>query len=262
MNTTTAAIRVELLKARRSRLPWVTAAAFTVAGAFGGLIMFILQDLRRARSLGLLGTKASLTGGIADWPAYFTLLAQTVAVGGALLFGLLVVWLFGREFSQDTVKDLLALPTARTTIVGAKFAVATAWSLLLACYLFVLGLLIGTVIGLPGWSAEGALHGLADLLVTTVLTVLLVTPFALAASAGRGYLAGVAAMIAAVFSAQVVALLGYGRYFPWSVPALYTQLAGPDRDPPGVLGFALVALVGVAGIVATAAWWRFADNDR
>ncbi|WP_326959560.1 ABC transporter permease [Amycolatopsis sp. NBC_01286] len=262
MSATTAAIGTELLKARRSRLPWVTVSAFTIAAAFGGLVMFILQDLRRARSLGLLGTKAALTGGTADWPAYFALLAQTVAVGGALLFGLIVVWLFGREFSQGTVKDLLALPTARTTIVGAKFAVAAVWSLLLACYLFALGLLAGAVIGLPGWSPAIALHGLAELLVTTVLTVVLVTPFALAASTGRGYLAGVAAMIAAVFSAQVVTLLGYGRYFPWSVPALYTRLAGPGGDPPGALGFTLVSLVGVAGIAATTAWWRQADHDR
>jgi len=183
-------------------------------------------------------------------------------VGGALLFGLVVVWLFGREFSQDTVKDLLALPTARTTIVGAKFAVATAWSLLLAGYLFGLGLVIGAAINLPGWTTGAVLHGLVVLFVATVLTVLLVTPFALAASAGRGYLAGVAALIAAVFSAQVVTLLGYGQYFPWSVPALYTQLAGPGHDPPGPLGHTLVALVGIAGIVATAAWWRHADQDR
>jgi ABC-2 type transport system permease protein len=83
-----------------------------------------------------------------------------------------------------------------------------------------------------------------------------------AASVGRGYLAEVAAMIAAVFAAQVIALLGYGQYFPWSVPALYTRLAGPDHDPPGTLGFVLVALVGIAGIAATAAWWRQADHDR
>lgn len=262
MSAATAAVRAELLKARRSRLPWVTVGAFTVVAAFGGLVMFILQDLGRARSLGLLGTKAALTGGTADWPAYFALLAQTVAVGGTLLFGLIAVWLFGREFSQGTVKDLLALPTARTTIVGAKFAVTAAWSLLLACYLFVVGLAVGAGIGLPGWSAGVALHGLGELLVSTVLAVLLVTPFALAASVGRGYLAGVAAMITAVFAAQVIALLGYGQYFPWSVPALYTRLAGPDREPPGTLGFALVALAGIAGVGATATWWRQADHDR
>jgi ABC-2 type transport system permease protein len=259
VSTATSAVRVELLKARRSRLPWVTFGAFTLVGGFGGLIMFILQDLGRARSLGLLGTKAALTAGTADWSAYFALLGQIVAVG---VFGLVVVWLFGREFGQGTAKDLLALPTARIMIVGAKFTVAAGWSLLLAGYLYPLGLLIGTVIGLPGWSAAVALTGLVKLLVTAVLTVLLVTPFALAASAGRGYLPGVAAMIAAVFFAQVIALLGYGRYFPWSVPALYTGIAGPDADPPGPLGFTLVVLVGVAGIAATAAWWRHADHDR
>ncbi|WP_233224018.1 hypothetical protein [Amycolatopsis sp. CA-128772] len=68
----------ELLKARRSRLAGVSALAFTVAAGCGGLVMFILQDPRRARAFGLLGTKATLTGGAADWPACFALLAQTM----------------------------------------------------------------------------------------------------------------------------------------------------------------------------------------
>ncbi|GLY44494.1 hypothetical protein Amsp01_105170 [Amycolatopsis sp. NBRC 101858] len=114
-----AAVWAEVLKARRSRLPWTTGLAFTIAAGFGGLVMFILQDVRRARALGLLGTKAALTGGTADWPGYFALLAQTIAVAGTLLFGLVVVWVFGREFSQNTAKDLLALPTPRAAIVAA-----------------------------------------------------------------------------------------------------------------------------------------------
>jgi ABC-2 type transport system permease protein len=257
-----AALWAELLKARRSRLPGVTVLAFTVAGLFGGLVMFILRDPGRARSLGLLGTKAELAGGAADWPAYLRLLAQIVAVGGVGVFGLVVVWLFGREFSQNTVKDLLALPVGRTTIVGAKFAVAALWCLALSLYLSVLGLPVGAAIGLPGWSPAVAVAGLAEILTTAAMTVLLVAPFALAASAGRGYLAGVAAMITAVFLAQVVAFLGYGGYFPWSVPALSTGLAGPDRDPPGVAGYVLVAMTGAAGVAGTAAWWRGADQDR
>jgi len=66
-------------------------------------------------------------------------------------------------------------------------------------------------------------------------------------------------MIVAVFLAQVVAALGYGHHFPWSVPALYSGLAGPDRVPPGLVGF---ALVGASGVVGTALWWRSADQDR
>jgi ABC-2 type transport system permease protein len=114
------ALWAELLKARRSRLPALTALAFTIVAVVCGLFMFILADPSRARALGLLGDKAQLSGASADWPGYLALLAQAVAVGGMLIYGMIAIWLFGREFSDHTAKDLLALPTSRTTIVAAK----------------------------------------------------------------------------------------------------------------------------------------------
>lgn len=255
-------LATELLKARRSRVPEVTALAFTVVALVGGLFMFILQDRERARSIGLLGAKASLAGGAADWPTYLSFLAQSTAVGGMIVFGLVEIWTFGREFGQHTVKDLLALPTPRVTIVAAKFVVVALWCLLLTAQLLVLGLLIGTVLHLPGWSADEVLTGLLRAGAVALMTVLLTTPVAFAACVGRGYLPGVGAMIAAVFCAQIVAALGYGRYFPWSVPALCSGLAGPGQPPPGALGVVLVVLTGAAGAVGTALWWRQADHDR
>ncbi|HEV2088756.1 MAG TPA: ABC transporter permease [Cryptosporangiaceae bacterium] len=262
MGELAAALWAETLKARRSRVPLVTVLAFTVAALVGGLFMFILQDPRRARSMGLLGTKAAVVGGDADWPGYFTMLAQTTAVGGLLIFGLVFVWTFGREFSENTVKDLLALPTPRTTIVGAKFGVATGWCLALAVQTYLLGLLVGAILGLPGWSPTVAVTGLANLLATAAMTILLATAFGLAASIGRGYLPAVGCMFVALFLSQIIAALGYGHYFPWSVPALFSGVAGPDRTPPGPLSYTLVLLVGLAAAVATAAWWRRADQDR
>jgi ABC-2 type transport system permease protein len=126
------ALWAELLKARRSRLPWLTAVAFAVVTVVCGMFMFILQDPARARALGLLGGKAQLSGASADWPGYLALLSQAVAVGGIMIYGVIAIWLFGREFSDRTAKDLLALPTSRTAIVAAKFTLAAGWALLLA----------------------------------------------------------------------------------------------------------------------------------
>jgi ABC-2 type transport system permease protein len=252
----------ESLKLRRSRLPWITTVAFTVAAAVGGLFMFILQDPDRARTLGLLGAKAQLAGGTADWPSYLSLLAQTVAVGGLLIFGLITIWVFGREFSDHTAKDLLALPTSRSAIVAAKFAVTATWCLLLAGQTALLGLLIGALLQLPGWSTAVALHGLARLLATAAMTVLLVATFALAASIGRGYLAAVAVMFLITFLAQIIAALGYGHLFPYSVPAIYSGISGPGHTPVGVTGYTLVVLVGGASVAATTRWWRDADQSR
>ncbi|MEU7749717.1 ABC transporter permease [Nonomuraea sp. NPDC049158] len=256
------ALWAELLKVRRSRLPWITALAFTIAALVCGMFMFILADPARARAFGLLGGKAQLSGASADWPGYLALLAQAVAVGGLGIYGLIAVWLFGREFSDHTATDLLALPTSRTAIVAAKFVIAALWALLLALLLAGLGLLIGTLLALPGWSAPVVGEGVARIVAAAALGALTTAPLALAASVGRGYLAAVGVLFGLIFAAQVVAALGYGAVFPWSVPGLYAGIAGPDQDPPGLAGLLLVAATGAAGVVTTARWWNHADHTR
>lgn len=257
-----AALWAELLKVRRSVVPWVTIAAFTVAGLVGGFFMFVLQDPDRARSLGLLGAKAQLAGGTADWAGYFAFTAQIAAVGGMLVFGLVIIWLFGREFSDRTAKDLLALPTARAAVVGAKLIVALVWCLLLAVQLLVISLVLGSWLGLPGWSAETAWNGVGTVFFTVTLTVALATTYGLAASVGRGYLPAVAVMFVSVFAAQVIAALGFGAWFPWSVPSLLSGVAGPEHAGPGAWSIAGVVLVGASASLATVLWWEHADQDR
>ncbi|WP_433519404.1 ABC transporter permease [Nonomuraea sp. CA-143628] len=256
------ALWAELLKARRSRLPWITALAFTIATLVCGMFMFILADPGRARAFGLLGGKAQLSGASADWPGYLALLAQAVAVGGLGVYGLITIWLFGREFSDHTATDLLALPTSRTAIVTAKFTIAALWALLLALLLAGLGLLIGTLLALPAWSAPAAIDGLARILAAATLAALTTTPLALAASAGRGYLAAVGVLFGIIFASQVIAALGYGAVFPWSVPGLYAGIAGTGQAPPGLFGLLLVTATGAIGAAATAVWWNRADHTR
>ncbi len=258
----TAAGWAEMLKVRRSVVPWVTVAAFGVAGLVGGFFMFVLQNPDRARSLGLLGAKAQFAGGTADWRGYFALTAQIAAVGGLLVFGLVVIWLFGREFSDGTAKDLLALPTSRAAVVAAKLLVALGWCLLLAAQLVVLTLLFGTLLGLPGWSADIVARGIGTIFATTLLTVVLTTGYGLAASLGRGYLAAVAAVFVSLFAAQVIAALGFGVWFPWSVPSLLSGVAGPEQAGPGAWSIGGVVVLGAAASAATMIWWQRADHNR
>jgi ABC-2 type transport system permease protein len=257
-----AAVGAELIKVRRSVMLWATAVAFVVAACVGAFFMFVLQDPARARSLGLLGAKAQLSGGTADWPGYLSLVAQMVAVGGLLLFGMILIWLFGREFADRTAKDLLAVPTSRAAVVAAKLVVALVWSLLLTVELVVISVALGCVLDLDGWSTRELLRGIAMIFATACLTVLLATTYALAASLGRGYLAAVATLFVTAITAQIVSAVGYGAWFPWAVPSLISGVAGPDQATPGSAGILSVVLVGVAASTATVLWWQHADHDR
>src|SRR6266511_2880734 len=124
--------------------------------------------------------------------------SRTPGIGGLFVFGLLFIWVFGREFADRTVKDMLALPVPRAAIVAAKFIVATAWCLILAAWTGALGVGVVTGLRLPGAAAGTVGSGLVRLLLTAIMTIALVAPFALLASVARGYLLVVLVGLAAV----------------------------------------------------------------
>jgi ABC-2 type transport system permease protein len=256
-----AALGAEALKVRRSRVPWATAGAMVLAGLVSAFFLFVLQDPGRARSLGLLGAKAQLAGGTPDWAGAFSLAAQVVAVGGLIVFGTVALWLFGREFSDRTAKDLLALPVPRRAVVLAKLVLGLVWCLALTVLLLGVVLASGALLDLPGWSPGTALHGAGTVLATAALTAGLATTYGLAASVGRGYLPAVGVLFLTVLAAQVVAAVGYGAWFPWAVPALLAGTAGPDHPAPGAAGITAVVLVAAGCSAATAVWWERADHS-
>jgi len=254
------AVWVELLKARRARMPLITLLGFSLVPFVGGFFMLVMKDPLLARRMGMISAKAQFVAGAADWPTYFSLLAQAVAVGGILLFSLIASWVFGREWSDHTIKDLLALPTPRRSIVLAKFLVTGLWALLLALVVYLIGLLVGAMIGLPPATAQVFVQGSSTLAGAAGLTILLVTPIAFFAGVGRGYLAPMGAAIFLLIAAQIVAAAGWGEYLPWSVPALYAGMAGPEAGQMGVVSYALVVATSLAGVVATLLWWEWADQ--
>ena len=255
---------VEFQKVRRSKTWWITALAVSLVTLICGLFMFILQDPERARRFGLVGAKAQVFGGSADWTSLFNLTLLLVSVGGLIIFGFIFVWIFGREFSDKTVYDILSLPTSRVNIVLAKLIIAACWSMTLVLIVFVLTLGIGVLLHLPGWSATTILNGLRLLLVTGLLTVLLIFPFATVASIARGYLAAVGCLFLVLILGQVISQLGYGQYYPWTIPMFYSgaaeALTGKVAVPLGLASYILVAIVSVLSLVITGAWWQYADQ--
>jgi ABC-2 type transport system permease protein len=255
MSNLAQAIWVEFLKARRSRMPLLTAFGFALLPLGGGYFMIILKDPELARRVGLISAKAQITMGVADWPAYLRFLALATGAGGIILFGLIASWMFGREYSDRTVKDLLALPTSRSAIVFAKFVVVAAWSAALIVIICLVGLGVGAAIGLPQVSLQVFLRGGVTVAVAACLTIALVTPIAFFASAGHGYLPPIGVMILAMGLAQVIAAAGWGEYFPWSIPGLYVQ-----GENLGTVSYVIVILTSVAGIAGTIIWWELADQ--
>lgn len=253
------ALKAELLKNRYAGIIRVTFIAFALAPLMGGVFMLILKNPEAAANSGALNSKMQMMDVSADWNSFLGILTQAMGIGGIMVFGFVASWIFGREYSDGTAKDLLALPVSRTQILNAKFVVYGLWCLGLAVSNLLLGGLTGLLLQLPAPDAGLIGNQLSDYGITTLLTIALGTPIAFFALWGKGYLAPLGFVALTLVFAQVIAATGYGYYFPWSVPGLFSGAGGEFKAQLNAASYAVLALTCIAGYVATTAYWKYAD---
>ncbi len=258
MRSILATFWAEILKIRKSRIFLMSLLISFFIPLMMGFLMFVVKNPELSSKLGIVSTKASMFGK-ADWPTYFGLLTEGIAGIGALGFAFVTSWVFGREYSDRTVTDLLALPVSRSSIVLSKFMVVVLWCAFLSLIFFVFGLFVGVVVNVSGWSGEIALLAANRFAVTSFLTILLCTPIAFFASYGRGYLPPMGFAIATLIAAQFIGILGLAPYFPWAIPVTYSTV-GTGSSQIGVISFGILFITCIVGCLATFAWWRFADQ--
>ena len=250
---------IELRKAIRSKMPLWTALGSLFMPLGIAFLIFVSKNPEISQKLGLVSAKANLIAYSAtDWQTYLGLASQMIAAGGFFLFVLAISWIFGREFSDGTVKDMLAVPVQRSSILLAKFLVVAAWSVMLTIVIFLVSLVMGAVIRLPGATNMVIFRSSAQVLLTAGLVIAVVMPFAFFASLGRGYLLPLGVAVLTLMITNMVAIVGWGEYFPWAVPGLYAQ--GKSSLPPA--SYWIVLITSLSGMLATYLWWKVADQNR
>lgn len=250
MNT---AIRFEALKLAYS-LVGVIASFAIVVGMFallGGITGGVASG--NAELIAQAGPAAAL-----DWTGLLAGAAQITAVVGILGFGMVLAWMFGREFTDRTITGLFALPISRSRIALAKFTVYAIWATTLSVALTLSVLLLGLLAGYgpPGvdvWSALGRLCVLG------VLSSGIAIPVAWVATLTRSLLAAVGSTIALVVLTQVGALAGFGAWMPLAAPALWAMSDGTGVTTTQL---SVTGLVALAFAAFTCIAWRRLQLDR
>jgi len=250
---------IEARKALRSKMPLWTGLGSLAMPMGIAFLIFVARNPEISQRMGLISAKANLLAYSAtDWPTYLVLVGAILSAGGLFLFVLTISWVFGREFADGTLKDMLAVPVQRATILLAKFIVVAGWSVAIAVVVLIVALVMGALIGLPGGSPAVIVRGSAVMLAAGALSIVVTIPFALAASVGRGYLLPLGVALFMALLTNLAALAGWGEYFPWAVPGLYAQ----GKVPLAPTSFGIVLLTGIAGMAATYLWWKYADQNK
>jgi ABC-2 type transport system permease protein len=193
-----------------------------------------------------------------DWSGFLLAAAQITSAGGLLGFGVVLSWIFGREFGDGTITGLFALPVRRSTIALAKLLVYGIWAVALSISLAALLLVVGLIAGLGPLTTETWI-ALARQVGLGIMTAVIAAPVAWAATMGRSVLAGVSVAIGLVVIAQVSVLAGAGGWMPPASPALWAISSGQAVT---LLQLGLVLPYAGVFTLLTAAAWRVMQLDR
>jgi ABC-2 type transport system permease protein len=242
------AIGVEALKLRRSRLFWISLAACLVLPVMLALIFS-----------GLTGTTENIAGTL-DVPGFIDELKSVVSIGGLIGFGFIFSWIFGREYSDRTVKDLLALPLSRYGVAAAKLIVAVAWCEILAVLMYIAGGTAARLVRMDGWSMESITQGFRGYAMLYLMVILLCIPVAWVASVGRGYLSALGFIVLTVVISQLGSGMGIIEYIPWAIPGLLSGASGEANSHLQLISLLLPVITGAIGAIGTLSWWRYADH--
>lgn len=248
-----AAIRVEALKLTRSLVGVVATVAIVlgVVSLLAGITVGVAGG--NPELIAKAGPAAAL-----DWGGLLAGAAQVTAVVGILGFGIVLAWMFGREFTDGTITGLFALPVSRSRIALAKLVVYAIWTIAVSIDLVLGVLALGLLAGYGAPDVE-AWSALARLCVLAMLSAGIAVPIAWIATVTRSLLAAVASTIALVVIAQVGALAGAGGWMPLAAPALWAMSNGTAVT---TVQLAVTGIVPLAFAALTCNAWERLQVDR
>jgi ABC-2 type transport system permease protein len=230
------AMRAEVTKLKGSAMPAWTALVVLL------IPLAVFTPIRYARTAVPVG-----------WATFMRAGPQLTAAYGAVLFGFVAAYVFGREYTEGTTKEMFTLPVRREYFVLAKAVVLAGWVLGLTVLSLLAQAGYAALLGLHGFSWANALDCLRDGMAVAVLIFGTLPIVVLLAIRGRGY---VAPMVYSAVMACVglgLAEAGWGAWFPWAVPASVTGIVLGPPIPMGRLepgSWALMALLFAAGTAA------------
>jgi len=227
----------ELLKLKRSRM-----VLLTLAGAAAAPFMVVVSTYIHihTKEPGLVVPFSKL---FFDVNLYASLLT------GIPLYGVAAAWLYSREYTEDTLKNLLTIPVSRTGLLLSKLALLFLWILTLAVTAWALTLTLGLLGGFGGLSASLLLASFKQFTGAAALLFALCTPVICIALVMRHLVPAMIFSIAVTMVTVMGSTSEYKGLIPWS--AAFDLVNGTLLPVyPALYSYVSIAATSIAGLAA------------
>ncbi|HDX9580439.1 TPA: ABC transporter permease [Bacillus pseudomycoides] len=236
----------ELLKLKRSNMFLVSIIGAAVA-PFMIILAFYIE----------MKTKPSAT------PASFDVLFLNVNMYiivfmGVLLYGVVTAYLFNREYTENTLKNLLTIPVSRFHFIMSKFILLFIWIMALTTFAWGLTLLFGLLGGFPGLSIPLAFQFLVKFLLGGGFLFILSSPTVLLTLVMKTYVPPIILTIVVAMVNVLTASSEHKDLFPWTAAL---DIVNNELQPtyPPEYSYVIIAATAIIGFITTLLYFKKVD---
>ncbi len=198
-------LATELLKLSRSKIFLVTILGILSSPLMNFLLFLAIKDQLPEKSV-------TLHAYLRQTNIFVTFLI------GTMLFGLIATYLINREYQDNTLKNILAIPINRTQLIIAKTIILFAWIMTLVFLNFIVASLLGLTGVFTGVNLNIFIEQFKLYLLSGVLLFALTPVVMLITLVFKSYVHSIVFTIIVTFVGMIILNSKYVMIYPWTVP--------------------------------------------
>jgi ABC-type transport system involved in multi-copper enzyme maturation permease subunit len=184
------------------------------------------------------------------------------------LYGIIITYLFNREYTSDMMKTLLTIPISKNNLIFSKIIVLFLWSILLCVWDAVVTIIGAIVIGTPNINISSILYVFSINLKTAPLYILCILPIvAIVVASKKSYTLSLGVSIIITAGTLIIQGTGSTKFaciYPWLVVCRFNGI----QEAKAIIPFAypawvsLIAIISYAGISLLIIFRSFRKQDN
>lgn len=166
-----------------------------------------------------------------------------------LLFAIVVSYIFGREYSEHTLKTMMTIPVSRGKFIIGKYLMFFIWIMILVMITFLSTCFFSYIGGASHITLTGIIDAYKEMFITNTLLFLSFSPFVFLSLIVPNMVA--AMVVGAVFSIGnlMIASTKYGPYFPWSSAYLIGSNQISASSCPSTISLSIILITFTIGLI-------------
>ncbi|MCR8845175.1 ABC transporter permease [Paenibacillus sp. SC116] len=237
----------ELLKLKRAKMFMIS-----VIGSMAAPIMMFIAFLSMKREK----PETILTFDV----SFYNTNLNVLMLIGTLLYGVIAAYLFSREYTEDTLKNLLTIPVSKTSLIVSKWLLLLLWIFMLTLVAWVMTLLLSFVAQFEGLSVAVIVDSLRQFFVGAFLLFLLSTPIILITMLFKNFVPTIIFTAVVTMANLTVIDTDYQGLFPWSAVHMVVTNS-TEFVYPISYSYAIIFATSILGLAATIVYFKRSDID-